>query len=370
MRRIVSPLVALVLAAMPATISPARAQPGGKTLDIYFIDTEGGQATLYVAPSGQTLLVDTGNAGERDLGRILEVLDLAGVKQIDHLFLTHYHGDHYGSMPELSKRIPIKHFYDHGESVEKERPNVAAFLKAYPEIVANGARTAVKPGDKIALAGTDVTVVTSDGNVLQTPIAKAPGAGRPNPACAGFKERDETKVDPDNHQSAGFVMAYGTVPDDRPGRFHLEPRVQVDVPEQSDRHGRSVPDQSPRPRPVGLLGVGARDPAARGDHEQRHAQRRRRPDVPDSRVLARARGSVAAALVVLGRHRAQRARRDDCERRRAGPACGDRHRSSARWPDDGGCPAGGPGRQRESCPGALSQGDCADRRVVPDHEQP
>jgi competence protein ComEC len=209
MRRIVSPFVALVLAAMPAAISPARAQGGGKTLDIYFIDTEGGQATLSVAPSGQTLLVDTGNAGERDLGRVLEVLNLAGVKQIDHMFLTHYHGDHYGSMPELSKRIPIKHFYDHGESVEKERPNVAAFLKTYADIVAKSARTVVKPGDKIALTGTDVTVVTSDGNVLQTPIAKAPGAGKSNPACASFKERDESKVDPDNHQSAGFVMAYG-----------------------------------------------------------------------------------------------------------------------------------------------------------------
>jgi len=112
-------------------------------------------------------------------------------------------------MPELSKRIPIGHFYDHGESAEKERPNVANFLKAYADIVSKGVRTVVKPGDKIAFAGTDVTVVTSDGHVLQTPIAKAPGAGRPNPACAIFKERDESKVDPDNHQSAGFVMTYG-----------------------------------------------------------------------------------------------------------------------------------------------------------------
>jgi beta-lactamase superfamily II metal-dependent hydrolase len=209
MRRIVFPLAALALAAMAAAISATQAPANGKALDIYFIDTEGGQATLYVSPSGQTLLVDTGNAGERDLGRILEVLNLAGVKQIDHMFLTHYHGDHYGSMPELSKRIPIRHFYDHGESVEKERPNVAAFLKTYADIVSKGQRTVVKPGDKIAFAGTDVTVVTSGGNVLQTPIAKAPGAGRPNAACADFKERDESKVDPDNHQSAGFVMAYG-----------------------------------------------------------------------------------------------------------------------------------------------------------------
>jgi hypothetical protein len=112
-------------------------------------------------------------------------------------------------MPELSKRMPIRHFYDHGESVEKERPNVATFLEAYADIVSKGVRTVVKPGDKIAFAGTDMIVVMSDGNPLRKPIAKAPGAGRGNPACANFKERDERKVDPDNHQSAGFVMAYG-----------------------------------------------------------------------------------------------------------------------------------------------------------------
>jgi competence protein ComEC len=209
MRRIVLSLSALALAVITAAIPSAQTPASGKTLDIYFIDTEGGQATLYVSPSGQTLLVDTGNAGERDLGRILAVLNLAGVKQIDHLFLTHYHGDHYGSMPELSTRIPIRHFYDHGESVEKDRPNVANFVKTYAAIVSKSVRTVVKPGDKIAFAGADVTVVTSDGNLLQTPIAKAPGAGRPNPACASFKERDESKVDPDNHHSAGFVLTYG-----------------------------------------------------------------------------------------------------------------------------------------------------------------
>jgi competence protein ComEC len=119
MDRIMSLLVGLTLAVLAAPIPPAQGPARAGTLDIYFIDTEGGQATLYVSPSGQTLLVDTGNAGDRDLGRILEVLTLAGVTQIDHMFLTHYHGDHYGSMPELSRRIPIRHFYDHGESVEK-----------------------------------------------------------------------------------------------------------------------------------------------------------------------------------------------------------------------------------------------------------
>src|SRR5687767_9695956 len=102
----------VALSAMP-TASSAQA-PAGKTLDIYFIDTEGGQATLFMSPSGQTLLVDAGNAGERDLNRILEVFKLAGVKQLDHFWMTHYHGDHYGSLLDISKQVPIKHLYDHG----------------------------------------------------------------------------------------------------------------------------------------------------------------------------------------------------------------------------------------------------------------
>lgn len=208
MRRTLTLLMVVALVAMPFASLSAQTR-AAKGLDIYYIDTEGGQATLFVSPSGQTLLVDTGNAGERDLNRILDVLNTAGVKQIDHLVLTHYHGDHYGSMAEIVKRIPVAHFYDHGPSIEGDRPNVAAFQKLYPEIIGKSQRTILKPGDKIAFAGTDVTVVTSDTKVLKTPIAKAPGAGRPNPACASFKERDESKVDPDNHHSVGFVLTYG-----------------------------------------------------------------------------------------------------------------------------------------------------------------
>ena len=208
MRRTLTLLMVVALVVMPFASLSAQTL-AAKALDIYYIDTEGGQATLFVSPSGQTLLVDTGNAGERDLNRILDALNTAGVKQIDHLVLTHYHGDHYGSMAEIVKRIPVAHFYDHGPSIEGDRPNIAAFQKLYPEIIGKSQRTIVKPGDKIAFAGTDVTVVTSDTKVLKTPIAKAPGAGRPNPACASFKERDESKVDPDNHHSVGFVLTYG-----------------------------------------------------------------------------------------------------------------------------------------------------------------
>ena len=191
------------------TIGSSAQTPAGKTLDIYFIDTEGGQATLYVSPSGQTLLVDAGNAGERDLNRILEVLKVAGVKQLDHFWLTHYHGDHYGSLLQLAPQVPIKHLYDHGPSIEAERPNVIKFQAAYAELYKTVPRTVVKPGDTLPFTGTDTTTVASDSVPLKTAMAKAPGAGRPNPLCAAHKERDESKVDPDNHHSAGFVMRFG-----------------------------------------------------------------------------------------------------------------------------------------------------------------
>ncbi|MCM3881343.1 MAG: MBL fold metallo-hydrolase [Vicinamibacterales bacterium] len=209
MRRMLTLLIVLAMVAMPLATLSGQTRAAGKTLDIYYIDTEGGQATLFVSPAGQTLLVDTGNSGERDLNRILDVLKTAGVTKLDHLWLTHYHGDHYGSMAEIAKRIPVAHFYDHGRSIESDRPNIIAFEKLYPEIIGKSAHTAVKPGDKIAFAGTDVTVVASNSTFLKTPIAKAPGAGRPNPLCASHKPRDESKVDPDNHYSAGFVMQFG-----------------------------------------------------------------------------------------------------------------------------------------------------------------
>ena len=177
-----------------------------KTLDIYYIDTEGGQSTLFVAPSGETLLVDTGNSGDRDLGRIVETLKGAGVKQIDHMWTTHYHGDHVGSLLALAKEFPMMHFYDHGTPNAGDRIVSAAFLTAYEEL-SKGKRTIVKPGDKVRMTGLDVTTVASANQFIRTNL---PGGGMANPACAGVKPKDEsTYIDPDNGDSAGFIMTYG-----------------------------------------------------------------------------------------------------------------------------------------------------------------
>ncbi|HWV57854.1 MAG TPA: MBL fold metallo-hydrolase, partial [Longimicrobiales bacterium] len=106
--------LAIFVALVAAVPNLAAAQSDSPTLDIYFIDTEGGQATLYVSPSGETMLVDTGNPGERDHTRLMEVLREAGVDRIDHLFLTHYHVDHYGGLEALAAAVPILNYYDHG----------------------------------------------------------------------------------------------------------------------------------------------------------------------------------------------------------------------------------------------------------------
>jgi beta-lactamase superfamily II metal-dependent hydrolase len=172
---------------------------------MYFIDTEGGHATLYVSPSGESLLVDTGSAGGRDVARIMAAIQVAGVKQIDHLILTHYHGDHVGGLQELATRIPIAHFIDHGPTSEP-REQVPGFQKMYAEMISKAKHTVAKPGDQIPFAGLTVVVVTSNGQVLKRPL---PGGGKPNPACASFAPRDESHVDPDNAMSVGVVITYG-----------------------------------------------------------------------------------------------------------------------------------------------------------------
>src|SRR5512132_1253586 len=104
-------LVSLLAAAFLAT--PVWAQNrAAKPLTIYVVDVEGGNGVLFVSPSGESLLMDTGNANAapRDAGRIMEAVRDAGLTQIDNLIITHWHGDHYGGLAELAKQIPIKHY--------------------------------------------------------------------------------------------------------------------------------------------------------------------------------------------------------------------------------------------------------------------
>jgi competence protein ComEC len=204
----------------------ANAQTSAKTFDMYVVDTEGGHAVLYVSPTGETLLEDTGNPGTRDTDRIMEVINAAGVKQIDHLIITHYHVDHIGGLEDLAKRIPILHYIDHGPTVE-EREQVRDFQAKYAELYSKAKHTVVKPGDKIPLGAVDVTVVTSAKQVIKKPL---PGGGIPNPACAEFKARDDSDTQAENKQSVGVVYTYGKYRSVNLGDFTFNEEEQLMCP--------------------------------------------------------------------------------------------------------------------------------------------
>src|SRR4051812_26909583 len=138
--------VTLVLATAVLAYAQTR-----KTLDVYLIDVEGGNSTLFVAPSGESLLIDTGNGGAaatRDGDRIMAAVKDAGLTQIDHLITTHYHGDHVGGLPELATRIPIKEFIDHGANVQPTA-QIDPVLQQYGGLAAKAKHTIAKTGTRI-----------------------------------------------------------------------------------------------------------------------------------------------------------------------------------------------------------------------------
>ena len=200
MRRLACLLAIVVSAAV------VSAQRGPKTLEIYVVDVEGGNATLFVSPSGESLLIDTGNAGmaaARDAGRIVEAARDAGVSQIDHVITTHWHGDHYGGLAELASRMPIKHFIDHGRNIQPTEATEAFLNKTYPELYANGTHTVVKAGDSIPFAGVNTRVIASAGEVIAKPLT---GAGKPNPFCAPMKP---VEAIPEDTQSVTTLFTFG-----------------------------------------------------------------------------------------------------------------------------------------------------------------
>lgn len=201
-------ITAAALFLASSLLAAPEQSPG--TLDIYVIDPEGGKAALFVAPSGQTALIDTGSPGDRDVSRIMAAVEAAGVSRIDYLISTHYHVDHIGGLQELVTRIPVGTFVDHGPTVEGPvveglREQVEGFQAAYAELYGRANHLVVKPGDTLPIEGLDWTIVASAGDVLASPL---PGAGQPNAACASFEPRENTR-DPENGQSVGSHVRFG-----------------------------------------------------------------------------------------------------------------------------------------------------------------
>lgn len=188
-------------------VSPPATMQTTDTLQIYLVDVEGGNATLFVSPSGESLLSDTGNGGnnaDRDVGRIMAAVEDAGLTQIDHLLTTHWHGDHYGGLSELATRIPIRHYIDHGPTVEDNERVQNYIAGDYRRLSDAARRTIVEPGDAIPFAGVQTQVMASAGAVMDTAL---PGAGAPNPYCADFERAAEDLGD--NAQSVGLHFQFG-----------------------------------------------------------------------------------------------------------------------------------------------------------------
>lgn len=205
-----TPIVLGVVALCAALVSAQS-----KTLDIYVVDVEGGNATLFVTPARETVLIDTGNGGaaaRRDADRIMAAMKDAGVTEIDALVTSHWHGDHMGAMAELANRVPIHHYLDHGGNVQPSAV-VDAFLQTiYPGLVAKSKRTIVKAGDTLPLRGVEWRFVASAHDIIKNPL---PGAGRPNPDCAGFTPHTVNPVsgqpvgDTEDEQSVGSHVTFG-----------------------------------------------------------------------------------------------------------------------------------------------------------------
>ncbi len=163
--------------------SPAVAGKASGGLDIYWIDVEGGAATLIVTPMGEAVLIDTGNPGHRDPDRIVKVAaGVAGLRQLDHVIITHYHTDHFGGAATLTQMLPIKHLHDNGlfEGIV-DRPD-----KSYLECAVEE-RSVISPGDEIPLAQRDVpdsAKVTIKCLGTRQQFVDAPQDAQPTPGCA------------------------------------------------------------------------------------------------------------------------------------------------------------------------------------------
>src|SRR6266581_6675947 len=119
-------------------VAPADAAPeNAKKLQIYFVDVEGGQATLFVTPEGKSLLIDTGWPGNdgRDADRIVSAAKMAGIAMIDYVLITHFHEDHVGGAPQLVARIPVGTFIDHGDNRETSDAATNQVWHSYQELL-------------------------------------------------------------------------------------------------------------------------------------------------------------------------------------------------------------------------------------------
>jgi competence protein ComEC len=201
-------LLIFIAVGLLARVWAATSSQNKNALRIYFVDVEGGQATLLVTPAKQSLLIDTGwpaNDG-RDADRIVAAAKDAGINKIDYVLITHFHTDHVGGVPQLAARIPVGMFIDHGDNRESTDAPTVQGWKAYQELLATGKykRVTAKPGDVLPIQGMRVTVISSDGALIHDPL---PGAGQDNPACKNAEQYPADQTE--NVRSLGTLITFG-----------------------------------------------------------------------------------------------------------------------------------------------------------------
>jgi beta-lactamase superfamily II metal-dependent hydrolase len=193
-------VIAILAVGLCATLAAAT-----KTLDIYFIDVEGGQSTLVITPAGESMLVDAGYGarGGRDPDRIMAAIRDAGIERIDYLLITHFHNDHVGGVADLAARIPIGTFVDYGEPLGSDRMSTNGF-RIYEPLRAEHPHLQPSPGDRLPLKGIDVDVISAGGTLLSKPL---PGGGRVNDACVNVEDHVEDGTE--NYRSIGVMLQFG-----------------------------------------------------------------------------------------------------------------------------------------------------------------
>lgn len=171
-------------------------------LDIYFIDTEGGAATLIVTPAGESVLVDCGNPGTRDAARIVETARRAKLTQIDHLVITHYHADHFGGAAELARLLPIRSIYDNGdENPSRDRPSQEYLA------IKSDRRVVLNPGDLLPLKPAGQTPLEIKCLAARKKLIDPPAGAAQNPFCGEAKGKPMDLSD--NANSIVLLLSFG-----------------------------------------------------------------------------------------------------------------------------------------------------------------
>ena len=195
--------LAALAAAMLVALPLAGLAQESANLDIYWIDVEGGAATLVVTPARESVLMDTGwpRPDARDALRIQAAMDDAGIDSIDYLLFSHFHGDHVGGLPALAERVPIGAIVDHGDSVELGTARGQALWDEYIGLAADRRRS-VAPGDKLPLERLELTFVASHRELLD-----ALEPQMPNRLCEGVEAPGPDMGE--NGHSLGYLLSLG-----------------------------------------------------------------------------------------------------------------------------------------------------------------